>query len=477
MNERKRIAVAGATGRLGRHIVDVVEERGHEVVPMSRSLGVDVVTGEGLAGALEGVETVIDAASHPTPEQGPATDFFVASSRNLHQLGAQAGVQRMVVVSIIGDRPLQRGLPRREEGPRAGDAGGAAPGPDPARGAVPRVRGRSPTGARENGVRYVPTMRTQLVAARTVAEALVDIATDRRGRGSERGRSRRSPARGRETSSTSPGCSPPIAARRCGSKASTDPADPDGDLYVNGGLLPARTPPSPARATRSGSRARHGIEHSRTARSARTGTARGPGRPRCATACPLPACTFVVQAKPRSRGGRHEVPAADLPGHGALDEFARLSTDEQEAIVDEYLAVHKSPGVVGGEQLQPVDTATTVRVEGGRRFSPTVRSWTRRSTSAASCSSRPTTSTGRSTSPRGSRPREWAARSRYGPWWRGRRLRCSSRSFATSGAASSPAWSATSATSTWPRTPRRRRSRSPPSAGLATARRPTPAPG
>jgi len=48
-----------------------------------------------------------------------------------------------------------------------------------------------------------------------------------------------------------------------------------------------------------------------------------------------------------------------------LEEFARLSADEQEAIVDEYLAVHASPGVVGGAQLQPVDTATTVRVKSG----------------------------------------------------------------------------------------------------------------
>ena len=48
-----------------------------------------------------------------------------------------------------------------------------------------------------------------------------------------------------------------------------------------------------------------------------------------------------------------------------LEEFARLSADEQEAIVDEYLAVHKSPGVVGGAQLQPADTATTVRVQNG----------------------------------------------------------------------------------------------------------------
>ena len=48
-----------------------------------------------------------------------------------------------------------------------------------------------------------------------------------------------------------------------------------------------------------------------------------------------------------------------------LEEFERLPVDEQDAIVGEYLAVHRAPGVVGGAQLQPVDTATTVRVEGG----------------------------------------------------------------------------------------------------------------
>jgi hypothetical protein len=33
--------------------------------------------------------------------------------------------------------------------------------------------------------------------------------------------------------------------------------------------------------------------------------------------------------------------------------------------VEEYLAIGRSPEVVGGEQLQPVETATTVRVENG----------------------------------------------------------------------------------------------------------------
>jgi hypothetical protein len=51
---------------------------------------------------------------------------------------------------------------------------------------------------------------------------------------------------------------------------------------------------------------------------------------------------------------------------GALDEFEQLSEDEQNAIVREYLAIQQSPGVIGGQQLQPTDTATTVRVENGQ---------------------------------------------------------------------------------------------------------------
>ena len=60
-----KIAVAGATGRVGRHIVDVLHGGGHDVVAISRSNGVDVITGDGLAAALEGVETVIDVTTGP----------------------------------------------------------------------------------------------------------------------------------------------------------------------------------------------------------------------------------------------------------------------------------------------------------------------------------------------------------------------------------------------------------------------------
>jgi hypothetical protein len=80
--------------------------------------------------------------------------------------------------------------------------------------------------------------------------------------------------------------------------------------------------------------------------------------------CPLPACTFVVQAKPVSEEDAMKYLLQIYPHQGPED-WARLSTDEQDALVAEYLEVSRSPGVVDGAQLQPADTATTVRVANG----------------------------------------------------------------------------------------------------------------
>jgi hypothetical protein len=54
----------------------------------------------------------------------------------------------------------------------------------------------------------------------------------------------------------------------------------------------------------------------------------------------------------------------NYPGRLAED-FERLSEADREAIVEEYLAIRQLPGVLGGEQLQPAETATTVRVQNG----------------------------------------------------------------------------------------------------------------
>jgi glutamate dehydrogenase/leucine dehydrogenase len=77
-NERKRtimqspmkIAVAGATGRVGRYVVNTLEAGGHYVVAMSRSSGVDVISRQGLDEAMEGVDTIIDVATGPVAGPG-----------------------------------------------------------------------------------------------------------------------------------------------------------------------------------------------------------------------------------------------------------------------------------------------------------------------------------------------------------------------------------------------------------------------
>ena len=171
-----RIAVAGASGRVGRHVVEGLEARGHDAVPMSRANGVDVITGAGLAESLTGADVIIDVATGPSPEKDAATEFFTTASRNLHEAGLRAGVRLMVVVSIIHADQLAGGysvaVVAHEQA--------ALAGPIPVR--ILRAAQfhefveQLMSWGRQGEVAYVPKMRTQLVAARTVAEALVDLA-------------------------------------------------------------------------------------------------------------------------------------------------------------------------------------------------------------------------------------------------------------------------------------------------------------
>ncbi|MGH2716537.1 MAG: YciI family protein [Thermoleophilaceae bacterium] len=55
--------------------------------------------------------------------------------------------------------------------------------------------------------------------------------------------------------------------------------------------------------------------------------------------------------------------SAPLPGS---DEWERLSADEQKAVYADYQAINQTPGVSPGVQLAPAETATTVRVQGGK---------------------------------------------------------------------------------------------------------------
>jgi uncharacterized protein YbjT (DUF2867 family) len=101
-----KIVVIGGTGLIGSKVVANLTELGHEVVPASPRLGVNTMTGEGLAEALDGASVVVDVSNSPNFEYATALDFFATSTH--HQLTAEAaaGVGHHVALSVVGTRGL-----------------------------------------------------------------------------------------------------------------------------------------------------------------------------------------------------------------------------------------------------------------------------------------------------------------------------------------------------------------------------------
>lgn len=173
-----KIAVAGATGRVGHHAVNVLNEMGHTVVGISRSLGVNVVTGAGLLKALQGVESVIDASSGPSPEEKAATEFFTTAARNLQDAGTIAGVKRIVVVSIIGIDRFTAGYMAAKVAHEKSIQAGSIPVQILRAAQFHEFVPQMIEWGTQGQTSYVLKMRTQLVAARSVAEMLAKLAVE-----------------------------------------------------------------------------------------------------------------------------------------------------------------------------------------------------------------------------------------------------------------------------------------------------------
>jgi uncharacterized protein YbjT (DUF2867 family) len=93
-----KIVVVGGGGLIGSKLVEQLGDDGHDVIAASRRTGVDAVTGEGLAEALDGADVVIDACNAPDFADVAVMEFFRASTRNL----LAAGVGHHVAVSVVG---------------------------------------------------------------------------------------------------------------------------------------------------------------------------------------------------------------------------------------------------------------------------------------------------------------------------------------------------------------------------------------
>jgi uncharacterized protein YbjT (DUF2867 family) len=105
-----KIVVIGGTGLIGSKLVTWLLEHGHKAVPASPSLGVNTITGEGVAAAMEGASVVVDVSNSPSFEYGAALEFFQTSTRNLQVAEVAAGVGHHVALSVVGtDRLAESG--------------------------------------------------------------------------------------------------------------------------------------------------------------------------------------------------------------------------------------------------------------------------------------------------------------------------------------------------------------------------------
>jgi uncharacterized protein YbjT (DUF2867 family) len=107
-----KIVVIGGTGLVGSKVVATLTELGHEAVPASPRLGVDTITGEGLAEALDGASVVVDVSNSPNFEYATALLFFERSTHNLLAAERMARVGHHVALSVVGTEQLwQNGDP------------------------------------------------------------------------------------------------------------------------------------------------------------------------------------------------------------------------------------------------------------------------------------------------------------------------------------------------------------------------------
>jgi uncharacterized protein YbjT (DUF2867 family) len=107
-----KIVVIGGTGLVGSRLVVKLTEQGHDAIPASPRLGVDAITGEGLATALDGASVVVDVSNSPNFEYATALEFFERSTHNLLAAERAAGVGHHVALSVVGTQELwQNGDP------------------------------------------------------------------------------------------------------------------------------------------------------------------------------------------------------------------------------------------------------------------------------------------------------------------------------------------------------------------------------
>ena len=111
-----KVVVIGGTGLIGSKVVTQLRAEGHEAVPAAPNTGVNTLTGQGLAEALDGASVVVDVSNSPSFADDDVMEFFRTSTTNLLKAESDAGVAHHVALSVVGtDRLLESGYFRAKQ--------------------------------------------------------------------------------------------------------------------------------------------------------------------------------------------------------------------------------------------------------------------------------------------------------------------------------------------------------------------------
>ena len=97
-----KLVIIGGTGLIGAKVVARLREQGHDAVAASPNTGVNTLTGDGLADALQDASVVVDVSNSPSFEEAAVMNFFTTSTRNLLEYAAAAGIGHYVALSVVG---------------------------------------------------------------------------------------------------------------------------------------------------------------------------------------------------------------------------------------------------------------------------------------------------------------------------------------------------------------------------------------
>ena len=161
---------------MGRHLVEALRRRGHEVAVLSRSEGVDLHDDQQVGAALRGVDVVFDVSNVATTSAKKATPFFTGVTARLSKLGANAGASRLIVLSIVGiDRASTYGYYKAKLAQEAVARSGPLPASIVRATQFHEFAGQILERTRFGPLAVVPVMRVQTVAAGAVAEHLAGM--------------------------------------------------------------------------------------------------------------------------------------------------------------------------------------------------------------------------------------------------------------------------------------------------------------